>query len=218
MDKLAGNFNSQNPTDVEFHASEIFSRRAAPWRGMATGDARGVLKSVLGIAHASYASACCFACAIEKSSLRPDQDCVALAFEDICQRFDLFLARKSREGDRERGLIILDRSTEETSIQRLSRDFRRLGTQWGAVRHLADTPLFIDSKASRLVQMADHIAYAVFRRYNEGDAQYFDVIAHRFDETDGRIHGLSHRHSAPQTCTCPACLSRRFTRFGSQQD
>ncbi len=151
-------------------------------------------------------------------ALRSDQDCAALAFEDICQRFDLFLARKSREGDRERGLIILDRSTEETSIQRLSRNFRRLGTQWGAVRHLADTPLFIDSRASRLVQMADHIAYAVFRRYNEGDAQYFDVIAHRFDETDGRIHGLSHRHSTPQTCACPACLSRRIAKFGSPQD
>ncbi len=46
LDKLAGNFDSQNPTDVEFHASEIFSRRDAPWKGMATGDARGVLKSV----------------------------------------------------------------------------------------------------------------------------------------------------------------------------
>jgi hypothetical protein len=59
----------------------------------------------------------------------------------------------------------------------MARDFRTLGTRWGVIRNFAETPLFVDSRASRVVQLADHIAYAVFRRYNAGDAQYFDVMS-----------------------------------------
>lgn len=214
LDKIAAGFDAQDPARVEFHASAIFARREAPWKGLQKDEACGVMKSVLNVARNSYDSACCFACAIEKASLRPEQDCVALAFEDLCQRFDFFLARKGKQGDRQRGLVILDRSTQETSLQRLSQDFRRVGTQWGVLRNLADTPMFIDSRASRLVQLADHVAHSVFRRFNAGDAQYFDIIAPRFDESDGVIHGLAHKHSDRQRCVCPACLSRRLSRGG----
>jgi hypothetical protein len=37
-----------------------------------------------------------------------------------------------------------------------------------------------------------------------------DIIASRFDEVDGVIHGLCHKHADRLTCTCPACLSRRL--------
>ncbi len=100
LDKLAAGFDAGDPANIEFHASAIFSRREAPWKNLHSDEARGVIKSVLGIARDSYDSACFFACAIEKASLGADQDCVALAFEDLCQRFDYFLARKSKQGDR----------------------------------------------------------------------------------------------------------------------
>jgi hypothetical protein len=195
LDQLAAGFDPQDPYAVEFHASAIFSRREYPWKNLHQEAARGVMKSVLNLARDSYSSTCCFACAIEKASLRSDQDCVALAFEDLCQRFDLFLARKNKQGERHRGLLILDRSTQETSLQRLSREFRTIGTKWGYIRNLVDTPMFVDSRASRLVQLADHVAHAVYRRFNAGDAQYFDIIQSRFDEADGVVHGLAHKHS-----------------------
>lgn len=138
-----------------------------------------------------------------------------LAFEDLCQRFDYFLTRRRQQGDQQRGMIILDKTTRETSLQKLSREFRKTGTRWGSLKNIADTPFFVDSRASRLVQLADHIAYSVFRRYNSGDAQYMDIIASRFDEADGVIHGLSHKHSDRVTCTCPGCLSRRLANKGS---
>jgi hypothetical protein len=133
-----------------------------------------------------------------------------IAFEDLCSRFDLFLNRLKLSGDRQRGLIILDESSYETSLQKLARDFRVLGTRFGVIRNLADTPVFIDSKASRLVQLADHIAYSVFRRYEASDTSYFDIIAHRFDSVDGRLHGLCHRQTNNLSCMCPACMSRRL--------
>jgi hypothetical protein len=135
-----------------------------------------------------------------------------IAFEDLCSRFDLFLKRVHATGDRQRGLIILDKSSYETSLQNMAKNFRSFGTRWNVIRNLADTPVFIDSKASRLVQLADHIAYAVFRRYEVSDASYFDIIANRFDEEDGRIHGLVHLHKNIANCMCVACMSKKFSR------
>jgi len=141
-----------------------------------------------------------------------------IAFEELCGRFDLFLKRLHAAGDRQRGLIILDKSSYETSLQRLARDFRLLGTRFGVIRNLADTPVFIDSKASRLVQRADHVAYSVFRRYDALDTSYFDIIASRFDAVDGRLHGLSHpQPSTALSCMCPACMSRRLTQLRPDQ-
>ena len=209
IDKLAATFDATNPLDVEFHASTIFSRREGPWKALGIEDARGALKAVLQIVRSSYNTTRLFACAIHKKSY-PNQDPVELAFEDLCQRFDLFLSRQRQAGDPQRGLLILDKTTRETSLQRLSREFRMVGTKWGVLRNLADTPLFVDSRASRLVQIADHVAYAVFRRYNSGDAQYLDIIASRFDEADGVYHGLSHKLADRLNCTCHGCLSRRL--------
>jgi hypothetical protein len=210
LDKLATTYNN-NPQDVEFHASTMFSRREDPWKNLTVDEARGALKSILQVVASSYGTARLFACAIHKQSF-PNQDPVELAFEDLCQRFDFFLSRMRQQGDQQRGLLILDKTTRETSLQKLSREFRKAGTRWGSgsIRNIADTPFFVDSRASRLVQIADHVAYSVFRRYNSGDAQYLDIIASRFDEAEGVIHGLVHKHSDRLTCTCPACLSRRL--------
>lgn len=47
--------------------------------------------SVLNVVSSSYASTRLFACAIAKKDY-PDRDPVEMAFEDLCKRFDLFLA------------------------------------------------------------------------------------------------------------------------------
>jgi len=208
MDKLAQDIFPENPHQLEFHASEIFSRRSSPWNKMTREQAQGIIKAVLRIAAKSYETARIFACAVHKGSY-PTRDPMEVAFEDLCSRFDKFLSRMWSAGDKQRGLIILDESTHETTLQAMARDFRVLGTRWGAIHNLADTPLFIDSRASRLTQIADHIAYSVFRRYEAGDTSYFDIIAGRIDSCDGVIHGLSHKQNVDPACMCPACLSRR---------
>jgi Protein of unknown function (DUF3800) len=51
-------------------------------------------------------------------------------------------------------------------------------------------PLFLDSKASRLIQLADIVAYAVFRYYEKGDNRFFPIIQSRFDSEGSVKHGL----------------------------
>lgn len=209
LNRLASSIDSSDPLSVEFHASEIFGRRKDPWRAFSREEAMGIIKGVLGVLRRSYESARIFACAVHKASY-PDTDPVELAFEDICSRFNLYLRRNSHEGDRQRGILILDESAHETTLQKMAQDFRELGTRWGNIQHLAEIPLFVNSKACRLIQLADHVAYAVFRRYNAGDTNYFDIVAGRFDSEGGIIHGLAHKQTNSPDCTCPACMSRRF--------
>lgn len=210
MDDIAKSIDPSKP-NIEFHASEILARRTAPWNKMTKEDVRGVVKSILKILAGSADSTYAFACAIHKLSF-PSVDPLKLAFEDISQRFDLYLRKTNTEGNNQRGLLILDESSHETSLQQLSIDFRTVGTKWGAIKFLADVPLFVDSKASRIVQLADHIAYAVFKRYNSGDSQYFDIIASKFYSSENIVHGLAHKHpKMSHICMCIACMSRRFS-------
>ena len=175
LDTLAQGIDPANPTAVEFHASAMYARRSEPWNRMSRDEAHGFTKAVLRAVARSYDTARIFACAVEKAAVAP-ADPVEVAFEDLCSRFDMYLSRLRSEGDRQRGLLILDKSTHETPLQRLTREFRLLGTRWGSpIRNVADIPFFVDSSASRLIQVADHIAYAVFRRYHAGDTALFDL-------------------------------------------
>ena len=216
MDELAESIDPRDPHGVEFHASEIFSRRREPWKSLTRDEARGVLKSVLGVLADAYDSARAFACVVHKASY-PNRDPMEVAFEDLCSRFDLYLQRLANSGQREWGLVVLDNSTYETTLQRMSVQFRTLGTQWRVIRHLADTPFFVDSRASRAIQLADHVAYAVFRRFHAKDAQYYDLISSKFDTDDGIVHGLAHKEPELRDCMCIACFSRRQRAPVSQQ-
>jgi hypothetical protein len=145
LDRLASTIDASHPHDVEFHASGIFARKAKPWRDMKREEAQGVIKAVLDVLRRSYESARVFACAVHKASF-PGRDPVELAFEDLCSRFDRYLNRLRGEGDRQRGLLILDESAHETTLQRMARDFQTLGTRWGVLHSLAEVPLFVDSR------------------------------------------------------------------------
>jgi hypothetical protein len=212
LDQLAASVYPESPESVEFHASEVFSGRRPPWHGMTKDKRREVIKDVLRVLARSHASTRAFACAVRKECF-PHSDPMELAFEELCNRFDLELKRMYHEdGEPQRGLIILDKSSHETTLQGMARDFRSLGTRWGIIRNLADVPLFVDSGASRPVQLADHVAYAVFRRYEAGDSSYLDIILPKFASQHGKLHGLVHRQTLDPDCLCPACMSRKLAQ------
>lgn len=210
LDALAAEINPSDASIVEFHAAEIFSGRKPPWSGFPQKTDRiAILKKVLSILAEANDEVTAFACIIEKSCY-PAFDPVELAFEDISGRFDMYLKRKyAIEGRPERGLIIFDESTYENALQNLTKTFRKRGNRWGnAIRNINEVPLFVDSKASRIIQLADHVAYSVFRRYEVGDSSYLDLILHKFDREDRILHGMAHKQTSNSNCMCPACMSR----------
>lgn len=213
LDDLAASYNASDPSRVEFHASEIYRGKLPPWDAIRKREERcQVLKNVLEVLADDRYGNYAFAVAVHKRSYT-GRDPVELAFEEICNRFDMQLMRENQsrdKKDRQRGLIIFDQSAHETALQRLARDFRDVGTRWGVTKNIADVPLFVDSRSSRLIQLADHVAYSVFRFYEHDDNSYLRPILPKFHaDPGGTIHGLVHRQTINQNCMCPACMSRR---------
>jgi len=75
-------------------------------------------------------------------------------------------------------------------LQSLATDFRTIGHKWGVLRNLSEVPLSLNYQASRLIQLADIIAYAIYRNFESGDDRFYSIIKDRFDSEGGITHGL----------------------------
>lgn len=188
IDKIAARFNPADPNSVELHGNAMLAGRKY-WRQFPKLDRIQAIKDTLALFALSHISNRIFVCVIKKTAASP-QDPVELAFEQLASRFDHFLMRLHKSGDSQRGIIIFDKSTYESTIQNLATDFRTIGHTWGVLRNLSEVPLFLDSRASRLIQLADLVAYSVFRKYEKGDDQFFQIFEKRLDAEGKIVHGL----------------------------
>lgn len=214
LDEVARSLFPDAP-ETELHASEIWARsdKDQTWR-------RNAIRATLSALVQSNQSTTAFACAIERSSYDAEQ-CFDIALGEVCGRFDKMLQRWNRDPrqlEPERGLVLLDRS-DTADPQSLAKFLAngRSTSQTHRFFNLADIPLLVDSKNSRMMQLADHIAYATRRRYADGDTSYFDLIATRFDTEGGRIHGLVHRTPGWGSCGCTACFAKRAMEEAAEQ-
>ncbi len=190
LDKIAADIWPDNPQGVEFRGTDIVGGKKTYWRGVRPAQRRDAyiraLRAIILTKNVRL-----FGAAVHKSAVAPE-DPMELAFEHMASRFDRMLGRLHKNGDTQRGLIVLDKSSYETSLQGLATTFRTEGHKWGQLHNISEVPLFVDSKATRLIQAADLIAHAMFRYYKRGDATYFDVIRRAFDASGGVVHGLTH--------------------------
>lgn len=155
-----------------------------------------------------------FGAVIERTFLNYEER----AYEELLHRFQSMLTRRgyvSNEPLHERGLVIHDRRVVEHDIQSQTQMWRRAkGRIPRRLEYLADVPLFADSKASRLIQAADLVCYAMWRYYGlkHPDDRYIKSLWSRFDQKgDGVIDGLTHvwpGFDRGDPC-CPPCQSRR---------
>lgn len=202
MDAIARRVWPSDPDNIEFRAVNIFSGRKQ-WRGIKREDRERAYRDALGLlAHSNQPRL--FGAAIHRAACSP-KDPMEEAFEHVVNRFDRMLGRLYKAGNTQRGLIVLDKSSYETSLQALAMDFRKAGHRWGHLYNLSEVPLFVDSQASRMIQYADLIAHAVRRYYEKGDATYFDILKPKFDAEGGIIHGLVHYKPAGTQCNCVVC-------------
>jgi hypothetical protein len=201
-----------NATDpIEFHSSAIRNGNGPPWDSMPRKDRLAVLNSVYELLAQMTEKVELFAVAFDKRCF-PSDDPVQRTCEEISGHFDALLARLETDDPKhgkQMGLMIFDECNHRATLHALMAQYRSTGASWGKVRHLAEIPMFTDSRLTRMLQIADFVAYAVFRRYEHGDSQFLDKIIHRFDQSGGILHGLAHLCTNRQTCFCPACASRR---------
>jgi hypothetical protein len=191
LNDIAARFSPAQPSLIELHGSPMRGGRGE-WRTHPLEARIAAIKDSLqaGVADFCPKGVRLFGTVVKKSSLQGG-DPVVYAFEQLSNRFDLFLKRQyTKFNQAERGLIIFDKSSTEQRIQTLARDFKYSGHSWGRSKNYAEVPVFLDSRASRLIQLADLVAFALYRFYEHSDNTFYDVIKHCFDSEGGIEHGL----------------------------
>lgn len=144
----------------------------------------------------------------------PQVDRERFAYEVLLNKFDVMLktARVERAMPN-RGLVIHDRRVvAERDIQGWTAQWRAAAGDIGQLENLADVPLFADSRATRLLQLADLVSYAVYRRYSPevNDFSSFTALWPRFHSENGSVHGCVHFTPSygQGSCSCEACQAR----------
>jgi hypothetical protein len=195
LDKLAAQIEPNDPLNLEFHASQIIAGRGR-WRKVNDKIAlRRHLANGLHCINSIQGKWALFGIVVEKAAVSP-KDALEYAFEQICSRFDQFLERQNNslkpenKRQKQRGLLVFDKSAKETRLQNLTKEFRRNGHSWGRLRNFVDVPFFVDSEATRAIQYADMVAYALWRKYEKNDPEFFKIIETGFDAFGGVRHGL----------------------------
>jgi hypothetical protein len=195
LDEIQANNFPTAGTFLEFHASEMrtgarsFRGLPRPARTKAAQEVYEVISRALGLT--------LFAAVIDKPSFvgkyHDRVDVYRGAFEGLSTMFNFFLERKQRQSERVgRGIVVFDEARPSLSreIRRLLAEFQAGGTRWASLGCIIETAFFFDSRSSRLMQIADFAAYAVYRWYEHGDDTYLKVIYRKFDHQGSKLHGL----------------------------
>jgi hypothetical protein len=130
------------------------------------------------------------------------------SFEQIVSRFERYLRNLSSDTsickDTLYGLIIHDNSpTVEKKHTELMKRFQSTGTLWTSVTKIIETPLFVNSELTNMVQIADVCAYAIRRYLEKNETSLFNEIHKRADRKGGNVVGT--RHFPPSRCRCVIC-------------
>lgn len=160
----------------------------------------------------SWGSARLFAECIDKLHFNPvrarctiDEQC----FEQVVSRFEQYLINTDREcEDQKFGMLIHDNNqTVAKKHTELMKKFHKKGTLWTSVSHIIETPLFVDSQLTSMIQAADVCAYALRRYLENEETELFDLVFQRADRRGERVEGI--RHFTGSQCRCRICTAHR---------
>ncbi len=130
------------------------------------------------------------------------------AFEQIVSRVEQYLSLADG-GVKSYGLLIHDNN--QTVAKRhtfLMNEFHKRGTFWTYINNIIETPLFVDSSLTSMIQMADVCGYAIRRYLENGETELFEEIFKRADRRGTTVVGV--RHFSSQSCTCRICSAHKF--------
>jgi hypothetical protein len=153
-----------------------------------------------------------FAECIDKVRWDPHRSNISIseqAFEQVTTRFDFYLLNCTKELDEKQyGLLIHDNNdTVAKKHTELMKTFHGKGTLWKDINHIIETPLFVNSKLTSMIQIADLCAYAIRRYLENKETELFDLVFERVDIKEHKKVGI--RHFPGSGCNCKICQSHK---------
>ncbi|MBJ7331981.1 MAG: DUF3800 domain-containing protein [Solirubrobacteraceae bacterium] len=165
------------PDEYELHAAELRAPRApSPWRDVDGQLRRRLLEEAVAAVSRFGAADPAFPLQLFVEVLPPGGHHDQEAYGRLLNRFDDWL-----EPYEQQGLVLSDVNRHDREIQRWAEDWRETAGPWGRLDRLTEVPLFADSRASRLLQAADLVAWSSWRRFgiDPGDPFWWDQLAPR---------------------------------------
>jgi hypothetical protein len=177
-----------------------------------TYDERKQLISELAGMVSSWNYARLFAECIDKvlyDPLRSNSTVAEQALEQITTRFEYCLLNYSNEmRNFQYGLLIHDNNeTVSKKHTALMKKFHKAGTLWKEIPHIIETPLFVNSNLTNMVQIADLCAYSLRRYLENNEETLFNLVFQRADRKNGKAVGV--RHFPGSNCSCKICKSHK---------
>lgn len=150
-----------------------------------------------------------FAECIDKTFFDPTQErsVEEQAFEQVVSRFEHYLKISTRSFKyKQYGMLIHDSNqTVEKNLTDLMKSFHYNGTLWTKIHNIIETPLFVNSELTSMIQIADVCSYALRRYCENNETHLFGEIYKIADKKDGRTVGV--RHWSENTCNCEICTA-----------
>lgn len=174
----------------------------APYLHLTRDERLQCLRELAGIIGA-WQSIRLFADAISKPDFVPGlRTPYEMAFEQVLTRYQFYLERVGAPG-----IVVHDNNNKVAPrIHALSQKFHETGTFYRLIPNIVETPLFVDSAFTGMVQMADLCSYALRRLIENGETALWDIVEPRVDTSNGRKVGVRH-YTAKRACRCRICVA-----------
>ena len=127
------------------------------------------------------------------------------AFEQLVSRFETYLKITTKNlGHKQFGLLIHDNNqTVERKHTEMMTRYQETGTLWTSINGIIETPLFVDSKLTSMIQIADLCSFALRRYLERSEDKMYNEVIKRADKKEERMVGV--RHFTHSSCTCNMC-------------
>jgi hypothetical protein len=131
------------------------------------------------------------------------------AFEQLVSRFEQYLRIYTKSSHRKiYGILIHDNNdTVSKRHTELMKQFHRSGTFWTTLNNIIETPLFVDSQLTSMIQLADVCSYSIRRYVEKGEDFLFNEVFRIADKKNDKVVGV--RHFTDSSCQCNICQSHR---------
>lgn len=124
------------------------------------------------------------------------------AFEQVLARYQGFLQRS-----KSMGIVAHDHNvTVAPRLTALCRKFHRVGTFYRSIQNVVETPLFVDSSLTAMIQVADLCSYALRRFIENNETALWDIVEARVDSRGAVADGLRH-FTGTEACQCRICTN-----------
>lgn len=159
-----------------------------------------------------------FAECVDKVHFDPNRSLSTIdeqSFEQVVSRFEQYLQFVT-QSDKGKVFGLLVHDNNETVAKKhtiLMKKFHKQGTLWTNLKLIIETPFFVNSELTGMIQIADLCSYALRRYLENGESELFDLIfqraARKSDNYSSLIVGV--RHFTKMSCNCKICSSHRVT-------